>query len=134
MKTPYYMAYEKRYRTVFEAGVSRWGHSPDDPILYETLKAWVEENDLVGKKVVEFACGEGACGVILGHFHKIIPIWFITFFCTRIRTFLLSYFTIKSFFYLLTTSSHFPFSSLIFFIISFFTNYFSVFLCLFNNL
>ena len=65
MKTPYYMAYEKRYRAVFEAGVSRWGHSPDDPILYETLKAWVEENDLVGKKVVEFACGEGACGVIL---------------------------------------------------------------------
>lgn len=65
MKETYYMAYEKRYRAVFEAGVSRWGHSPDDPVLCETLKAWVEENRLIGKKVVEFACGEGACGVIL---------------------------------------------------------------------
>ena len=65
MNEPYYMAYEKRYRAVFEAGASRWGHSPDDPVLYETLKTWVEENGLKGKKIVEFACGEGACGVIL---------------------------------------------------------------------
>ena len=65
MNEPYYMAYEKRYRAVFEAGASRWGHSPDDPVLYETLKTWVEKNGLQGKKVVEFACGEGACGVIL---------------------------------------------------------------------
>lgn len=65
MNEPYYMAYEKRYRAVFEAGASRWGHSSEDPVLYETLKTWVEENGLQGKKVVEFACGEGACGVIL---------------------------------------------------------------------
>ncbi|MBQ8497654.1 MAG: class I SAM-dependent methyltransferase [Clostridia bacterium] len=62
---PYYFAYEKRYQAVYEAGFSRWGHSPDDAILYETLKNWVETNDLQGKKVAEFACGEGACGVIL---------------------------------------------------------------------
>ena len=65
MNEPYYMAYEKRYKAVFEAGASRWGHSPEDPVLYETLKTWVEENGLKGKKVAEFACGEGACGVIL---------------------------------------------------------------------
>ena len=65
MKEPYYMAYEKRYRAVFETGATLWGHSPSDPVLYETLKTWVKENDLQGKKVVDFACGEGACGLIL---------------------------------------------------------------------
>ena len=65
MKEPYYMAYEKRYRAVFEAGATRWGHSPNDPVLYEALKTWVEKNGLQGKKIVEFACGEGACGLIL---------------------------------------------------------------------
>ena len=39
----YYMAYEKRYRAVYSAGVERWGHSPEDQALYATLKAWVEE-------------------------------------------------------------------------------------------
>lgn len=62
---PYYMAYEKRYRKVFEAEIERWGHSPDDEGLYSTLKKWVESNKLQGKKVIEFACGEGAGGVIL---------------------------------------------------------------------
>ena len=65
MKEPYYTAYEKRYRAVFEAGATLWGHSAGDSVLYETLKMWVEENGLQGKKVVEFACGEGACGLIL---------------------------------------------------------------------
>ena len=63
--TPYYLVYEKRYRTVYEAGAERWGHSPDDEELYATLKAWVEDNHLKGKRIVEFACGEGASGVIL---------------------------------------------------------------------
>lgn len=62
---PYYLAYEKRYQAVYAAGISGWGHSPDDKILYETLKNWVEANRLQGKKVIEFACGEGASGVIL---------------------------------------------------------------------
>lgn len=65
MNEPYYMAYEKRYQAVFSAGAERWGHSPDDEVLYNTLKSWVEENDLQGKSIVEYACGEGACGVIL---------------------------------------------------------------------
>ncbi len=65
MKEPYYTAYEKRYQAVYSAGVERWGHSPDDEVLYSTLKSWVEENGLKGKKVIEYACGEGACGVIL---------------------------------------------------------------------
>ena len=65
MKEPYYMAYEKRYQAVFSAGAKRWGHSPDDEVLYNTLKSWVEENDLRGKSIIEYACGEGACGVIL---------------------------------------------------------------------
>lgn len=65
MKEPYYMAYEKRYRAVFAAGAERWGHSPSDKVLYDTLGSWVEENDLRGKSIIEYACGEGACGVIL---------------------------------------------------------------------
>lgn len=65
MSKPYYTAYEKRYRAVFEAGAESWGHSSCDPVLRETLKNWVEENALAGKRIVEFACGEGACGVIL---------------------------------------------------------------------
>ena len=65
MKEPYYMAYEKRYQTVFSAGAKCWGHTPNDDVLYNTLKTWVEENNLKGKSIIEFACGEGACGVIL---------------------------------------------------------------------
>ncbi|MBQ4591749.1 MAG: class I SAM-dependent methyltransferase [Clostridia bacterium] len=65
MNQPYYMAYEDRYRRVFEAGIELWGHSPDDEILVRTLTEWVEKNDLAGKTVAEFACGEGAAGVIL---------------------------------------------------------------------
>jgi len=65
MNEPYYKAYEKRYQAVFSAGAKRWGHSPEDEVLYRTLKSWVEENHLQGKSIIEYACGEGACGVIL---------------------------------------------------------------------
>ena len=65
MSEPYYKAYEKRYQAVFAAGAERWGHSPDNEVLYNTLKSWVEENHLQGKSIIEYACGEGACGVIL---------------------------------------------------------------------
>ena len=64
-KTPYYLAYESRYQKVYAAGVKRWGHSPDDDVLLPTLSKWVDENRLAGKKVIEFACGEGAGGEIL---------------------------------------------------------------------
>ena len=62
---PYYLAYEKRYQAVYSAGAERWGHSPEEPVLLKTLTEWVERNNLKGKRVLEFACGEGASGVIL---------------------------------------------------------------------
>lgn len=72
---PYYLAYEDRYKTVFEAGAERWGHSPDNQELYITLKEWVTDNKLTGKNIIEFACGEGASGVILSelgcHYHGV---------------------------------------------------------------
>ena len=60
--TPYYMAYENRYQKVYEAGAERWGHSPDDVELIATLTKWVDENQLKGKRIIEFACGEGSSG------------------------------------------------------------------------
>lgn len=65
MNKPYYLAYEERYKKVYAAGGKRWGHAPDDETLKVTLEKWVNENNLTGKKIIEFACGEGACGVIL---------------------------------------------------------------------
>lgn len=57
MEEPYYLAYEKRYQAVFSAGAERWGHSPQNQVLYRTLKSWVEENHLQGKSIIEYACG-----------------------------------------------------------------------------
>lgn len=65
MDKPYYLAYESRYQKVYAAGVEIWGHSPEDEILAATLEKWVKDNELAGKNVLEFACGEGGCGVIL---------------------------------------------------------------------
>lgn len=64
-KEPYYMAYEYRYKKVYAAGASLWGHSPDDVLLIEALSAWIKNNKLQGRRVIEFACGEGSCGIIL---------------------------------------------------------------------
>ncbi len=63
--THYYHAYEDRYRRVFAAGIPLWGNDPDDPVLVSALTEWVKENDLAGKTVADFACGEGGVGVIL---------------------------------------------------------------------
>lgn len=65
MNERYYLAYESRYRAVFGAGAAHWGFTPDNAWLKETLTAWVDANHLRGKHILEFACGEGACGVIL---------------------------------------------------------------------
>ena len=62
---PYYLAYESRYRNVFAAGVERWGHLPNDEKLVTALTKWVKDNQLKGKRIIEFACGEGAGGEIL---------------------------------------------------------------------
>lgn len=61
----YYNAYEKRYTAAYEAGADFWGHTPEDEELNEVLEKWFEANDLKGKHIVEFMCGEGASGVIL---------------------------------------------------------------------
>ena len=61
----YYEAYEERYRAAYAAGVDVWGHTAEDEILAATLTNWVTDNDLRGKRVLEFACGEGGSGVIL---------------------------------------------------------------------
>lgn len=61
----YYTAYENRYRAAYEAGIPLWGHAPDDEILVSVLTEWAEKNDLAGKRVIEFACGEGSSGIIL---------------------------------------------------------------------
>ena len=62
---PDYLAYEERYRKVKEAGGGIWGHTPADELLNETLAHWVAENNLAGRRVIEYACGEGSSGVIL---------------------------------------------------------------------
>lgn len=62
---PYYTAYENRYQSAYAAGAERWGHSPDDADLTAVLTRWVIDHQLAGRRVLEFACGEGASGVIL---------------------------------------------------------------------
>ena len=61
----YYEAYEKRYQAVREVGDYVRGHTPDDNDLIALLGEWTQKHSLTGKKVVEFACGEGAGGVVL---------------------------------------------------------------------
>lgn len=61
----YYKNYEKRYQAASEAGIEIWGHSEKDEILVSVMQKWVNDNNLIGKSVIEFACGEGSCGVIL---------------------------------------------------------------------
>lgn len=67
MNRPYYLSYEERYQEVYAAGFERWGHAPDDKVLVLTLTEWVKKNDLVGKHIVEYGCGESASGVILSN-------------------------------------------------------------------
>lgn len=61
----YYRAYEERYRAVRDVGDFIWGHCTDDVQLVAALKGWVGEYGLAGKRVAEFACGEGTGGVLL---------------------------------------------------------------------
>ena len=39
MQEQYYTAYEKRYQAAYSAGVERWGNSPEDEVLYNSLNA-----------------------------------------------------------------------------------------------
>ena len=61
----YYARYEERYQKMYGAGIERWGHKDDDGLLCNVLKRWVDDYGLKGKSIIDFACGEGACGVIL---------------------------------------------------------------------
>ena len=65
MSQLYYLAYENRYKKVYEAGADYWGHTPNDNELTEYLTEWVNKHNLKGKRIIEFFCGEGASGVIL---------------------------------------------------------------------
>jgi predicted RNA methylase len=65
MDNLYYTAYEIRYKKAYEAGADYWGHTPDDEELTSYLSEWVRQHNLEGKRIIEFACGEGASGVIL---------------------------------------------------------------------
>ncbi len=62
---PYYGRYEDRYRAVYAAGAPAWGHCADDPGLRAILSQWAAREQLAGKRVIEFACGEGASGAVL---------------------------------------------------------------------
>ena len=61
----YYRAYDERYRAVQDVGDFIWGHRPDDVQLNEALTSWVDEYGLRGRRVAEFACGEGVVGRML---------------------------------------------------------------------
>ena len=61
----YYRAYEERYRAVYAQGDFTWGHTAEDAQLAAVLEEWVREYGLAGKRVAEFACGEGAGGVLM---------------------------------------------------------------------
>lgn len=47
------------------AGIDYWGHDPGDTTLAEALDGWVKANRLSDRRVIEFACGEGAAGILL---------------------------------------------------------------------
>ena len=55
---PYYEAYQQRYNAIAAAGIELWGHSEAE--LQDVLARWVDKNGLSGRRVVEFACGEGS--------------------------------------------------------------------------
>ncbi len=61
----YYKKYEQRYQTVYAAGADMWGYVPENEDLNKILSAWVAEQCLKGKTVLETCCGEGGAGVIL---------------------------------------------------------------------
>ena len=62
---PYYLAYESRYQTLLAAGGTEWGHEVGDEGLAALLAEWVKHHQLRGKRIIEFACGMGAPGMLL---------------------------------------------------------------------
>jgi len=60
---PYYTAYGKRYRSAYEQGADHWLFPPEIEEIQKKVRKYVEHFKLVGKKVVEFGCGEGIAGL-----------------------------------------------------------------------
>jgi len=61
---PYYTAYDKRYRSAYEQGADRWAFPPEVEEIRKKVEKYIEQFELVGKKVVEFGCGEGMAGLM----------------------------------------------------------------------
>jgi len=60
---PYYTAYDKRYRSVYEQGADRYACILEGKKTREIIREYVKQFELTGKKVVEFGCGEGWAGL-----------------------------------------------------------------------
>ena len=60
---PYYTAYDKRFRLVYEQGADRYAFLPIEQEIQEIIREYVVQFELAGKKVVEFGCGEGWAGL-----------------------------------------------------------------------
>ena len=60
---PYYMAYDKRYRSAYEQGADCWASPSEIEEIQNKVGKYVKKFQLVGRKVVEFGCGEGMAGL-----------------------------------------------------------------------
>jgi SAM-dependent methyltransferase len=59
---PYYTAYDKRYRAVYEQGADHWLFLPDYETIKTTVYDFVSRFGLKGRNVVDLGCGEGLSG------------------------------------------------------------------------
>jgi len=62
-KQPYYLAYDRRYRSAYEQGADRYGLPTGEEEIRNFVRKYVSRFGLAGKKVVEFGCGEGIAGL-----------------------------------------------------------------------
>jgi len=60
----YYTAYEKRYRSAYEQGADSWISPPEEKEIREKVANYIERFGLIGRRVVEFGCGEGVAGLL----------------------------------------------------------------------
>ena len=60
---PYYTAYDKRYRAVYEQGADHWLFLPDYETIKTTIHDFVFRFGLKGRKIVDLGCGEGLGGL-----------------------------------------------------------------------
>lgn len=65
---PYYTAYDKRYRSAYEQGADYWAYLPEIEKTRKIVRRFVERFGLVGRKVVEFGCGQGIAALEFARF------------------------------------------------------------------